>query len=648
MVLVLGVVFLILINQVSADCGSATTCTETITPGLGSLSNGVQITHGSNTCTIIHGKGYSCTLEVDPTMPEFAGIMHHSLQCTHVEGLHGYDPQGEWTGSILNTYDLVDYYETTCEQGNNDCPDFGCFIDKGVKIEYDILTANMKMTSTGRCHCVDKHLPSWTIASCSPCIAETCESLGYECGNWSDGCGETLNCGSCEVWQDCILGQCQPETCPDTCESLGYECDPQEVCGEQEDCGSCDEGYYCYNGICKEGGTCKPLTCEVNYDGQCGYFNDGCYNMINCECDWESEQCISGFCVCKDECFGTTTGCNGTTLITNNCYDSDGDGCTESNLVYTDCSPGTCGILQPLPAIYGCMCFDGTPFDECSSSDIIGKPYFCDSGVLVEDCNQCGCPDGYECMRSGICSGSTPNPCGDGTCDVVNGECDNCVEDCDINDCCGDGFCQSVYGEDCDSCPEDCGCDDGEECEYIEDVGYECFRNTNLFNCSDVSTCGNYNNQSNCEDNFCSLDFESNWDDEDCESCFEDTCYCFYGWDNVGGAGCDLVTEFCKWDETSDICIADSEYENYCTNESGTCVGSSEIITDCDEEPLGWREINLTYSWQGTGEGTCSGDNVISKKCLSSVELGFFNFVSLLISIVLIFAFYLYLKEEDL
>jgi uncharacterized protein (TIGR02145 family) len=44
------------------------------------------------------------------------------------------------------------------------------------------------------------------------CIPKTCNDLGYNCGNWSDGCGGTLTCGSygggCQTGYYCLSGTC--------------------------------------------------------------------------------------------------------------------------------------------------------------------------------------------------------------------------------------------------------------------------------------------------------------------------------------------------------------------------------------------------------------------------------------------------------
>jgi len=40
------------------------------------------------------------------------------------------------------------------------------------------------------------------------CVPTTCVKLGYACGDWSDGCAKTINCGSCSDGYTCSSGVC--------------------------------------------------------------------------------------------------------------------------------------------------------------------------------------------------------------------------------------------------------------------------------------------------------------------------------------------------------------------------------------------------------------------------------------------------------
>jgi len=54
-------------------------------------------------------------------------------------------------------------------------------------------------------------------------------------------------------------------------------------------------------------------------------------------------------------------------------------------------------------------CGDGTGYGKCSSN----KPKYCDDGVLVDNCQKCGCPPGSECGADGKCYHYSP-PSGGG------------------------------------------------------------------------------------------------------------------------------------------------------------------------------------------------------------------------------------------
>lgn len=95
-----------------------------------------------------------------------------------------------------------------------------------------ILDSWYAFSSVGRLVCG----PCGCGVSCGQCM--TCSQLGKSCGEWDNGCGVTLNCGTC--------------TSPNTCN---------------------------VNGRC----SCTPKTCSY-YPGKCGSFSNGCSGTITCNC----------------------------------------------------------------------------------------------------------------------------------------------------------------------------------------------------------------------------------------------------------------------------------------------------------------------------------------------------------------------------
>ena len=150
------------------------------------------------------------------------------------------------------------------------------------------------------------------------CTPDTCLTAGIECGSdWDDGCGGSLDCGSCDQGYFCDdFGICTPEPVdgdfeseaecvPYTCLTAGIECDSDwdDGCGGTLDCGDCDAGYYCdFDGFCQpealdgdfeEEGECMPDTC-LSAGIECDYgWDDGCGGELNCG------TCITGF-YCDD------------------------------------------------------------------------------------------------------------------------------------------------------------------------------------------------------------------------------------------------------------------------------------------------------------------------------------------------------------
>src|SRR2546428_1548200 len=103
----------------------------------------------------------------------------------------------------------------------------------------------------------------------------TCASPGFSCGSVPDGCGGTLNCGTCPSGQVCnIYNQCGVPCTPSTCAQVGANCgETGDGCGGIIDCGTCPAGQTCNSIICVP--SCTPATCQsLGYN--CGTASDGC------------------------------------------------------------------------------------------------------------------------------------------------------------------------------------------------------------------------------------------------------------------------------------------------------------------------------------------------------------------------------------
>jgi hypothetical protein len=92
------------------------------------------------------------------------------------------------------------------------------------------------------------------------CTPKTCTDLDYDCGIAGDGCGKSIDCGTCEENETCGAGgtnKCgSSHSCtPKTCEQQGLECGAAgDGCGAALDCGNCDAG----------------MVCGLNAPGKCG------------------------------------------------------------------------------------------------------------------------------------------------------------------------------------------------------------------------------------------------------------------------------------------------------------------------------------------------------------------------------------------
>jgi hypothetical protein len=223
----------------------------------------------------------------------------------------------------------------------------------------------------------------------APCTAQTCASLGFNCGQASDGCGGTIGpCGTCTNPQYCgatasnkcggnngmgadggSLFTCTPKGCAAqgaTCGNLGDGCG-----GTTGVCGTCTNPQFCggggpnqcggNNGLNPDGGiACTPKTCANYPSGTCGPQSDGCGGMTpNC-----------GTCTNPQFCGGGGPGlCGG-----NNAMTPDGS-------IISSCVPQTCTSLGFTCGMASDGC--GGTIGPCGSCS---PPLFCGGGGA----NLCG------------------------------------------------------------------------------------------------------------------------------------------------------------------------------------------------------------------------------------------------------------------
>jgi hypothetical protein len=182
------------------------------------------------------------------------------------------------------------------------------------------------------------------------CTPSTCTMLGFNCGPAGDGCGGELQCGTCTPPETCGGGG-MPSVCgggctKTTCSALGFNCGPAgDGCGGELQCGTCPVGQACgaggKPGVCAplEAGACVPETC-TQQGLSCGPAGDGCGNEIQCGSCPAGQSCGAG---------GTPGKCGSTGCVSKTCKELNfncgpaGDGCGNEIQCGTCAAPATCG-----------------------------------------------------------------------------------------------------------------------------------------------------------------------------------------------------------------------------------------------------------------------------------------------------------------
>ena len=101
-----------------------------------------------------------------------------------------------------------------------------------------------------------------TINCVPACTPKTCAALGnYQCGSWFDGCGKTINCGTCPSGQTCSAGKCVTNCTG----RAAKKCDSGNLywynsCGQKEELvkNCTTEGKICSNGVCVSSSIIEP------------------------------------------------------------------------------------------------------------------------------------------------------------------------------------------------------------------------------------------------------------------------------------------------------------------------------------------------------------------------------------------------------
>jgi len=291
------------------------------------------------------------------------------------------------------------------------------------------------------------------------CTPRTCAEQGLTCGPAGDGCGNELQCGTCQAPETCggggVAGACgYPDggaCAPQSCSSQHIACGPAgDGCGNNLECGSCPSPQTCGGGGVPgqcgypDSGTCQAQTC-ANQGINCGPAGDGCGHLIQC-----------GSCTAPLTC---------------------GGGGTPGQCGYPDaatCAPVSC-------ATQGIQC--GPAGDGCGNAIQCGSctsPLTCGGGGVA---GQCGQPDAGGCKpRSCTQQNIGCGPAGDGCGNELN--CGSCTAPLT----CGGG-----------GVPGQCGAPDASSCAPIScqaqgiacgPAGDGCGNLVQCGTCPDGQTCG--------------------------------------------------------------------------------------------------------------------------------------------------------------
>lgn len=160
---------------------------------------------------------------------------------------------------------------------------------KGISIHRQHHASGLDQRDSGGGFCSPVKQDFAGVCGGSSCTPRACLQQNLECGQAGDGCGGTLNCGTCPMGQVCGAGgpgRCGSGGCtPRTCADQGLSCGPAgDGCGNLIQCGNCTAPDTCGGGgtpgVCGRT-SCQPRTC-MQANAVCGVIADGCGGTVNC------------------------------------------------------------------------------------------------------------------------------------------------------------------------------------------------------------------------------------------------------------------------------------------------------------------------------------------------------------------------------
>jgi hypothetical protein len=212
----------------------------------------------------------------DPAEHVGAADQHlDDTQCIYFD-VNGKDTICHHTDSTKNPYTIVKTSEQGCIDGHAahpldyiavgdpTCHGGGC-LPQGAPCDAALPCCSGSICTGGTC-----------VQTCTP---TTCAAQGATCGTIPDGCGNTLDCGSCAAPQTCGGGG-TANVCgctPTTCAAQGATCGTiPDGCGDTLSCDSCATGFVCTAGQC-----CNDTTANIgNYFPECITVTGSCITFL--------------------------------------------------------------------------------------------------------------------------------------------------------------------------------------------------------------------------------------------------------------------------------------------------------------------------------------------------------------------------------